>query len=114
MSCRRGDVVLVRFPNSDLRTYKLRPALVVQADGLDTGLSQRMVALITSNTRRTGPSRVFVGQTTTLGRSMGLRTDSVVVADNIATVLDRELDRVIGSCSDTSGIDAALRRALAL
>jgi len=34
---RRGDVVLVLFPHSDLRTAKLRPALVVQADNLQTG-----------------------------------------------------------------------------
>ena len=32
MICNRGDVVLVRFPNSDLVTYKKRHALVVQAD----------------------------------------------------------------------------------
>ncbi|MFB2894590.1 type II toxin-antitoxin system PemK/MazF family toxin [Aerosakkonemataceae cyanobacterium BLCC-F50] len=34
MSYNRGDVVLVLFPNSDLRTAKRRPALVVQADNL--------------------------------------------------------------------------------
>ncbi|MEZ4731659.1 MAG: hypothetical protein R3E79_31455 [Caldilineaceae bacterium] len=28
----RGDVILVLFPNSDLRTAKRRPALIVQAD----------------------------------------------------------------------------------
>ena len=35
---RRGDVVLVLFPNSDLRTAKRRPALVVQRNNLDNGL----------------------------------------------------------------------------
>ena len=43
-SFRRGDVVLVRFPNADLRTYRLRPGLVVQADGLPTGLPQSIIA----------------------------------------------------------------------
>jgi mRNA interferase MazF len=33
---RRGEVVLVLFPNSDLRTAKRRPALVLQRDDLDT------------------------------------------------------------------------------
>lgn len=42
MSFRRGDVVLVRFPNSNLKTYKKRPALIVQADDLNTGLSQKI------------------------------------------------------------------------
>jgi len=31
---KRGDVILVLFPHSDLRTAKLRPALIVQADNL--------------------------------------------------------------------------------
>jgi mRNA interferase MazF len=34
---KRGDVVVVWFPNSDLKTLKRLPALIVQADGLNTG-----------------------------------------------------------------------------
>lgn len=34
----RGDIVLALFPNSDLRTAKRRPALIVQANNLGTGL----------------------------------------------------------------------------
>jgi mRNA interferase MazF len=57
----RGDVVLVLFPDSNLRTYKRRPALVVQADALNTGLPQLLVAMITSNMARGGhASRVAV------------------------------------------------------
>lgn len=43
MSYKRGEVVLVLFPNSDLKTAKRRPALVVQADELQTGLQQTIV-----------------------------------------------------------------------
>jgi hypothetical protein len=32
--CKRGDIILVLFPYSDLRTAKLRPSLVVQAGNL--------------------------------------------------------------------------------
>jgi mRNA interferase MazF len=60
-SYKRGDVVLVLFPHSDLRTAKKGPALVVQADNLQTGLDQSIVAMITSNLARRGhPSRYFV------------------------------------------------------
>ena len=45
---RRGDVVLVLYPNSDLRTAKRRPASVIQADELNTGLAQIIVAMINS------------------------------------------------------------------
>lgn len=37
MTTKRGDVVLVWFPHSDLTTVTRRPALVVQADGLGHG-----------------------------------------------------------------------------
>jgi mRNA interferase MazF len=42
----RSDVILARFPHSDLRTAKLRPALIVPADGFHTGLHQVTVAMI--------------------------------------------------------------------
>jgi mRNA-degrading endonuclease toxin of MazEF toxin-antitoxin module len=47
-SYKRGDIVLVLFPHSNLCTAKPRPALVVQADDLQTGLPQVIVAMITS------------------------------------------------------------------
>ena len=44
MNCRRGDVVLVMFPDSNLRTSKREAALVVQADQLGADLPQTIVA----------------------------------------------------------------------
>lgn len=114
MSYKRGDVILVRFPNSDLKTFKKRPALVVQADDVNTGLRQRIVALITSNLARTGETRVTIQKDSPAGQCMGLRTDSVVVADDLVTLLDREIDRAIGTCPVMDQIDTSLRRALGL
>ncbi len=58
---RRGDVVLVLFPHSDLKTAKPRPALIVQMDNLESGLSQIVVAMITSRVFRANhPSRVLI------------------------------------------------------
>ena len=45
MKTKRGDVVLVLFPNSDLHTAKRRPALVIQRDELSGGLAQTIVAM---------------------------------------------------------------------
>ncbi|MFH1919593.1 MAG: type II toxin-antitoxin system PemK/MazF family toxin [Planctomycetota bacterium] len=115
MPLERGDVVLVLFPDSNLVTAKRRPALVVQADDLKTGLSQTVVAMITSNLVRAGhPSRVAVTQSSAEGRQMGLRTDSVVMTDNLATILETEIDRVIGHCQLMQPMDAALRHTLGL
>ena len=79
MKCSRGDVVLVLFPDSNLRTAKRRPALVIQADNLGTGLAQSVVAMITSNMTRLGhPSRVGVSLTTPDGQRSGLKRDRLV------------------------------------
>jgi hypothetical protein len=40
--------------------------------------------------------------------------DSIVMTGNLATVRDAEIDRVLGSLSDMSEIDNALRHTLAL
>ena len=114
MSYRRGDVVLVIYPDSTLKTYKLRPALVVQADGLATGLPQHIVAMITSNLTRMGDTRVVVSLASPEGRSMGTATDSVIVTDNLATVHETAIARVIGTCPIMVKVDAALRKTLGL
>ena len=114
MPYKRGDVVLVLYPNTDLRTAKKHPALIIQSDNIDTGLPQRIVAMITSNLSRTGPTRVAFTMTSPEGQAMGLLSDSVVVTDNLATVLDREIDKTIGRCSRMDLINSALLVALAL
>lgn len=113
-SFERGDVVLALYPHSDLRTAKLRPVLVVQANDLGTGLPQLIVAMVTGQMSRTGhPSRVTVLLSTPEGRQSGLLTDSVVMTDNLATIFESEIRRSIGSLP-MSEIDTALRYTLDL
>ena len=112
--CKRGDVVLVLFPNSDMSTYKKRPALVVQADNVDTGLQQKVIAPLTSNLGRTGPTRVAFRKDSPEGEAMRLLTDSVVVTDNLATVRFSEIDKVIGNCPVMDKVDRALRATFGL
>jgi mRNA interferase MazF len=110
----RGDVVLVLFPNSDLRTAKLRPALIVQADGLGTGLAQVIVAMITSRLfRARHPSRVTILLRSPEGQRSGLLSTSVVMTDNLATVTEVAIDRTIGALP-MNQVDAALRHTLGL
>ena len=111
----RGDVLLVLFPDSNLRTAKRRPALVVQEDNLQTGLPQLILAMVSSNPARAGhPSRVTILQSSPECRQMGLRTDSVVMADNLATILEVEIDPQLGHLPDMRAVDAALRHTLRL
>ena len=115
MLIKRGDVVRVYFPNSDLVSAKRRPALVVQADNLATGLSQILLAMITSNLNRADHlSRVSVNLDSLEGRASGLRTDSVIMTDNIVTVLETEIDSVLGRLSSMEAINNALRHSFGL
>jgi mRNA interferase MazF len=110
----RGDVALVLFPNSNLSSAKTRPALIVQADSLATGLPQIIVAMITSQMLRAGhPSRVTVLLNSPEGQQSGLLTDSVVMTDNLATIFIPAVYRVIGSLP-MAEIDEALKHTLGL
>jgi mRNA interferase MazF len=111
---KRGDVILVKFPYSDLVRYKKRPALVVQDETVETGLSQRVVVQITSNLNRTGDTRVPVKKDSPEGQAMGILSDSVIVADHLATFLPREIDKVIGRCTVMPEVETALKRVLGL
>jgi mRNA interferase MazF len=113
-ACSRGDVVLVLFPHSDLQSAKTRPAVVVQADALDTGVAQVIVAMISSRMFRAGhASRVAITIASPVGRESGLLGDSVVMTDNVATVSLAAIDRVIGSLPMPE-IDRALRHTFSL
>jgi len=111
---KRGDVVLVLYPNSNLTTAKTRPALVIQADDIQTGLSQIVVAMISSQMSRGGhPSRVSVARGSHEWLKSGLLLDSVVMTDNIATVMHAAVHRVIGELPMIE-VDKSLRFTLGL
>jgi mRNA interferase MazF len=105
-------VILVLYPNSDLRTAKIRPAVVVQANNLQTGLPQVVAAMVTSKLFRAGhPSRVTISMSRE--KQSGLLSDSVVMTDNLATILHTGVERVIGSVP-MNEIDTALRHTLSI
>jgi mRNA interferase MazF len=113
-SYKRGDVILVLFPNSNLRTAKLRPGVIVQADNLKTGLNQVVISMISSNISRAGhPSRVAILVKSRVGKQSGLLTDSVVMIDNLATVEMFAIQRLIGTLP-MKKVNAALRHTLGL
>ncbi len=66
-----------------------------------------------SDVQGRAPSRVSVLLTTVEGQQSGLLADSVVMTDNVVTVIEAALDRVIGSLPMTE-VDNALRHTLGL
>jgi len=88
--------------------------LVIQADNLETGLPQVIVAMLSSRLFRANhPSRVLILITDVEGKASGLLSDSVVMTDNLATVFIQALERRIGTLP-MDQVNAALRHTLGL
>lgn len=94
---------------------KLRPVLVVQAEELNTGLPQVVVAMVSSNLARAGhPSRVTVLLKDPLALPTGLKSDSVIMTDNLGTIELQLVRRTIGRMPRMEAVDQALRNTLGL
>jgi mRNA interferase MazF len=101
---------LVVFPNTDLQPAKRRPALIVYADQLQTGLPQVLVAMITSTMARAHhPSRVVIRRQSAEGQQAGLLTET----DTRATIIHTALARRIGTVA-MPPIEQAVRHTFAL
>lgn len=108
-SYKQGDIVTVWFPDSNLLTVKKRPGIVLQKDNLNTNLDQLLIGMVTSNLARRGHgSRIYVEITTPSGQVTGLTSNSVIMTDNVATVLTSEIHRKLGSYSDLTALKAAI------
>lgn len=106
---RRGDVVLVPFPYTDLTNSKKRPALVVS--GASYGPADIIVAQITGNVT----VHRFGDHAVTGWRQAGLLIPSIVRA-KLATLDRAMVQRKLGRmpANDMTLIDSELRLALSL
>jgi mRNA interferase MazF len=112
---RRGDVVIVEIPFTDIPSAKKRPAIVVQGDVYNQSIRKTVVAICTGNLRRRGdPSHLFVDPATSEGASSGLSGPSLVSCFNLFTVEQDRIEQVIGHLSDQvkQQLDGCLRAAL--
>jgi mRNA interferase MazF len=104
---KRGDIVLVTFPFTDLTGEKQRPALVIARSA-----DHCVTLFITSRTR--GDKRWLVRVDAT--KSNGLLVPSVIRCDKIASFDMRIIHGRIGRASDAAmrEISSKLRRLLSL
>jgi mRNA interferase MazF len=116
---RRGDVVLIAFPfiAQGQTERKRRPALVVQADRYNRRRAAVVIAAITGATpAHLLPCKVPVTQHSPQGKQAGLRLDSVIDCQTIATVPREEIVARLGTLSPDlmRRVDEALKGALGL
>jgi mRNA interferase MazF len=98
---KRGDVVVVDFPFTDPGKSKVRPAVVVQNDSDNRKIRKTVIAMVTGNLRRQGdPSHLYVDPADADGISSGLSFRSLVSCNNLFTIEQDSILRVIGHLSD--------------
>ena len=96
---RRGDVVLVAFPFTDLTTTKLRPALVVSSDVFNQKNPDIIVVAITSRV----PQRIPEAHnllTPQDQKQAGLPKPSLVKLGKIVTLDQRLIRKKLGRIPD--------------
>jgi mRNA interferase MazF len=117
MNARRGDVVVVEYFHASGQGSSICPALVVQTDLNNQRMQNTIVVQITSKVQRLNePTRLLVDPTSVEGKSSGLHMTSVVTCENILTIDEDLIHRVIGRLSPAlmSQIDGCLKASLEL
>jgi mRNA interferase MazF len=96
----KGKIVLVPFPFTDLTTTKLRPALVIYEGEKDV-----VLAFISSKAPfELSEADILITKNHAGFRRTGLKVDSVIRLDKVATVLK---DLIVGELGE---LDEELRR----
>ena len=109
---KRGEVHLVSFdPALGAEIQKTRPAVILQNDIGNLHSPVTIVAAVTSNVFRRGPTSVLVN-----APEGGLNVDSVVLLNQIRTIDRRRLTKRLGVLRSATmkRVDQALAISLAL
>src|SRR5262245_60761049 len=117
MNVRWGDVVLVLYPFASGRGASRRPALIVQNNRDNRRLDNTIIAHITTNMLHVNnPTHLLISSSTPEGQQAGILHDSVVSCNNLATVHEDRIHRVIGYLPNAimHHIDECLKVALGL
>jgi mRNA interferase MazF len=95
-SAPKGCIVLVHFPFTDLSSTKLRPALVLHEGHLD-------VTIAPMTTQRPDPplsSDLLIRKGTSSFRATGLKEESWLLIDKIATLEKMFIEGILGKADD--------------
>ena len=84
---KKGDIVLIPFPFTDLTGNKLRPALI-----LVSGKTDITVAFITTQIRWKEPNDVILNPT----KQNGLKQESLIRLAKMATIDSNLVDGILG------------------
>ena len=93
---KKGDVVLVTFPFTDLSSVKVRPALVISNDSYNEVQDDIVLLLITSNVSRLSPDDYLLKSENTEFTNTGLMQTSTFRVGKIITLHKKLLNSKLG------------------
>lgn len=96
---KRGDVILIRFPFSDLSSSKVRPALVVSSDNYTQKGRDAIFMVISSNVKNAQNTDLLVKSDSPDFTMTGLKTDSLIRTDKIVILSKALAIRQLGVAS---------------
>ena len=96
---RRGDIVLVPFPFTDLSTIKQRPALIVSSTRFNVAQEDAIFVAITSNVGAYRKHRDVYHISASEQHKAGLPKEGIVRCNKITTIDQRLIRKTLGSLS---------------
>lgn len=106
--CEAGDIVLVRFPFTDLTASKQRPALIVHPVGLTASRGDAVVLALTSRPQPDDGMAINRWQEAGLPRPTWIKP---LIATLAATMFTQKLGRI--ESEDSSGVEKTIRLLIA-
>ncbi len=113
---KKWDVVLLKFPFTDLQSSKVRPAIVISPNSYHQTGQDGVFILVTSNTDRRSPYDVIVAQDHEEFVCAGFKKESAIRADKIMVLNKNTVTKTIGKIGPKLSleIEAKLREFLQL
>src|SRR5437773_12025147 len=97
---KRGDVVLVAFPFTDLTTTKMRPALVISSDRFNQGNDLVLVAITSQIAKKPSEGDILLSPHDQ--KEAGLPKPSVVRLGKVVTLDQRLIRKKLGRISEAT------------
>jgi mRNA interferase MazF len=110
---RRGDIVLVPFPFTDLTTEKLRPAVIVSADPQATDIIIAFISSVVSHVERSETDYIL-GRDNPDFTQTGLKKDSTFRMRKLLTIERSKIIRRLGRVTPAIQRELDIRLKLAV
>ncbi|MFZ2602801.1 MAG: type II toxin-antitoxin system PemK/MazF family toxin [Candidatus Omnitrophota bacterium] len=106
---KRGDIILIKFPFTDLTSVKVRPALVVSSDQYNSASNDAIFMLITSKISNLFMEDLLVDANHPEFRPTGLKQPSLFKIDRIVILSKAIAARKLGEAGHQIMNEISLR-----